>query len=132
MTHDPAYPTSATFLDRCEEITALIKYKNWNIAIAHDGDTPFLQVHFHRFDAIDSSSGRLVPWTGRKWRLSIHMTDSEIVQTALKAVLTAEEHEVREHFLYRGRAIFGPHIDVDRLWDLVGDPAALEQRTTKS
>jgi hypothetical protein len=37
------------------------------------------------------------------------------VRTALKAVLTAEEHEARERFLFRGRAIFGPNIDVDGL-----------------
>lgn len=55
---------------------------------------------------------------GRKWRLSPHMTRSEIVQTALKAVLTAEEHEVRERFKYRGQPIFDPHYDVDELWHL--------------
>ena len=55
---------------------------------------------------------------GRKWRLSEHMTKSEIVQTALKAVLAFEEHEVRENFKYRGQAIFDPHYDVDALYEL--------------
>ena len=67
-------------------------------------------------------------WAGRKWRLSPHMTDSEIVGTALKAVLTAEEHEARENFLYRGRPIFGPHLDVDQLWELAGRQNALSVR----
>ncbi len=58
---------------------------------------------------------------GRKWRLSRHMTRSEVVQTALKAILTAEEHEVRERFKYRGRSIFDPHYDVDQLWALRGE-----------
>ena len=43
------------------------------------------------------------------------MTPSELVQTALKCVLTSLEHEAREHFTYRGAAIFGPHFDVEAL-----------------
>jgi len=62
---------------------------------------------------------------GRKWLLSQHMTDSEIVQTALLAVLVCEEHEARERFRYRGAAIFGPHQDVE---DLVRHPAKLSVR----
>ena len=52
---------------------------------------------------------------GRKWRLSEHMTTSEIVQTAFAAALHFEEHELRENFSYRGQAVFGPHFDVDDL-----------------
>lgn len=58
---------------------------------------------------------------GRKWKVSEHMTKSELVQTAFKAVLTAQEHEIREQFLYKGRPIFSPHYDVDKLWELA-DP----------
>src|SRR5258708_5406117 len=60
------------------------------------------------------------PVSGRKWRLSTHMTKGEIVQTALLAVIQAQEHEIREHFLYKGKAIFGPHYDVDVLATLLG------------
>jgi len=51
----------------------------------------------------------------RKWFLSHHACHSEIVQTALKCVLTSVEHEAREKFLYRDKPIFGPHFDVDAL-----------------
>jgi len=68
-------------------------------------------------------------WTGRKWRVSKHSTKSEVVQTCLKAVLTAVEHEAREHFVYRGHAIFGPHFDVDALVDLAKSPLALDLRS---
>jgi hypothetical protein len=54
-------------------------------------------------------------WTGRKWYISQYATRSEIVQTCLKAVLTAEEHEAREKFLYQGHAVFGPHLHVGQL-----------------
>ena len=55
--------------------------------------------------------------SGRKWYISPHMTQSEIIHTAFKAVLTAEEHEIREAFLYRNQAIFAPHLCVNWLSD---------------
>lgn len=58
------------------------------------------------------------PWSGRKWLLSQHMTDSEVIQTALRATLDAMEHEVREHFTYQGRRPFNPHFDVVSLKEL--------------
>lgn len=58
-------------------------------------------------------------WNGRKWFISQHATRSEVVQTVLKAILTALEHEAREHFRYKGRAIFAPHFSVDGLVALV-------------
>ncbi len=76
-----------------------------------------------------STTGEPYEVVGRKWCLSPHMTRSEIVQTTLKAVLTAEEHEVRERFKYRGRSIFDPHYDVDKLWELRADEDALEVRS---
>ena len=51
----------------------------------------------------------------RKWRISKHMTESEIVQTAFLAIRTAEEHETREKFQYKGSAIFQPHRNVNDL-----------------
>ena len=53
--------------------------------------------------------------TGRKWYISKHTTESEVVLTALKALITFEEHEIREKFLYQGHAIFHPHPDIDSL-----------------
>lgn len=54
----------------------------------------------------------------RKWYISAVATKSEVVQTALKCVLTSVEHEAREQFKYRGRRIFAPHCSVDTLWEL--------------
>jgi hypothetical protein len=85
-----------------------IRYKDWEFQIGTDGDRHYLQVSFEADGDIQK---------GRKWFLSPHMTKSEVIQTALKAVLTAEEHEVREHFTYAGKAVFGPHIDVDALYE---------------
>jgi hypothetical protein len=116
-----------TFETRMAVLFRDISYKDWKFHIGQDAvGLHFLQI---RFTAFDAQSGAHQAWNGRKWRLSTHMTDSEIVQTALKAVLSAEEHEAREGFRFRGRAIFGPHINIEHLWHLVGKPDVLETRT---
>jgi hypothetical protein len=98
---------------------ALLSYKTWTFQVEKDAiGLWFLQVVAPDVDVTD---GKPMVWSGRKWRVSMHMTRSEIVQTALKAVLAAEEHEARERFLYHGRAIFGPHMNVDRLWMLAAE-----------
>ncbi len=67
-------------------------------------------------------------WKGRKWRMSPHMTRSEVVQTAFLAVKTAEEHEMREKFTYFGKAIFGPHLNADDLVEFIGTAVRLDER----
>ena len=54
----------------------------------------------------------------RRWFLSPEMVKSEIVSTAFKCIITSAEHRVREHFTYRGKRIFGPHFDVDALYEI--------------
>lgn len=104
-----------------EEALKQVHYKGWSFIVREEGDRVsmtrrcYLQI---AFNAPDRDNGHNAAWTGRKWWLSPHMTVSEIVQTALLAVLAAEEHEARENFTYRGRAIFGPHWDVDELVEL--------------
>lgn len=60
-------------------------------------------------------TGKRMEQKTRRWLISPHATDSEIVQTLFKLCLTSMEHRAREHFRYRGRPIFGPHFDVDAL-----------------
>lgn len=65
---------------------------------------------------------------GRKWRISPHMTKSEIVATVFKAYLSWVEHEARESFQFRGQSIFGPHFDVDALWKMAAERQNYEYR----
>jgi hypothetical protein len=60
-------------------------------------------------------TGAPEPWAGRKWRLSPHMTEGEIAQTALAATLAAVEHEHRELFKVDGVSVFDPHYDLNAL-----------------
>jgi len=97
-----------------------VQYKDWDFIIGVDGDRNFLQVGFWEQDnmSVDKTTAPREYQKGRKWLLSPYMTKSEVVQTAFKAVLTAEEHESREKFTYRGKCVFGPHFSVDALHDV--------------
>lgn len=104
-------------------IVKRIKYKDWNLHIHYKSGPEigpiYLQVSFHDGEEL---------WTGRKWLLSLHMTLSEIVQTAFKAIMTAEEHEIREKFLFDGKAVLGPHIDIESLAMLMENGLGLDVR----
>ena len=69
-----------------------------------------LQIKFMDRDVV---SGKMEMQSCRKWYLSAHSTTSEIVRTAWKAVLAAEEHEAAEKFTYKGVQVENPHLDVD-------------------
>ena len=90
-----------------------VHYKDWILSINWQGiHSIYMQ---GGFDAPNVETGQ-VEWTRtRKWLLSRHMTRSEVIQTAFKLVMTAEEHETRERFLYRGEAVFQPHYDIEDL-----------------
>ena len=104
-----------------------VRYRDWDFNVRMDGDRAYLQVGFWDYDSTDPACREKSYQTGRKWMLSPYMTKSEVVQTALKAVLTAEEHEVRERFHYKEKTIFGPHFNVDVLASVCGE-AVLDLR----
>lgn len=106
-----------------QEIVERLQYKNWMFELdetfspvededENDGISRLITLRVSFKDGQES-------WNSRKWIISRHATDSEIIQTAFKCVLTAEEHETREKFLYDGVAILGPHIDLPSLKEAV-------------
>lgn len=99
--------------------------EKYNFEIYVENDIPFLRA---TYDEVDISTGEIEVQKTRPWRLSYHMVKSEIVTTAFKCALTSAEHRTREHFLYRGRRIFGPHFDVDSLWEIANKKSALDYR----
>lgn len=48
---------------------------------------------------------------GRRWLIEPGADEAQVVRTLLKAVLTWEEHELRERFRFDGAAIFHPHFE---------------------
>ena len=67
--------------------------------------------------------------SGRKWRLSQHMTVSEIVGTAFAAYKAWLEHEMMESFTYRGVQVFSPNIDIEAPVQLASNPDNYEYRS---
>lgn len=94
-------------LDEAKQILFQCAYPGVRFEVTTEWNRAFLRV------AQDQEEDSVM--YGRKWRLSDHMTKSEIVQTAFLAIKTWEEHETREKFTYKGKAIFGPHLDVEVL-----------------
>lgn len=95
-----------------------VSYKpGWNVSVGvEDNGRLWLQV---RFDVLDVVTGEPEKQRGRKWFLSPYMTVSEVVSTAFKAFLTAEEHECREAFSYRGQRVLGPHMNLEHVAQLL-------------
>ncbi len=57
-------------------------------------------------------------WHGRKFYLSDHMTDDEIIKTAYLAFKLAVEHEVMESFKINDIVLFNPHINYKELLEI--------------
>lgn len=50
-------------------------------------------------------------WHGRKFYLSDHMTEDEVIKTAYLAFRLVVEHEVMEGFSVKGKVLFNPHVN---------------------
>lgn len=95
------------------DVVKHISHPGFTFNLVDKGGSIFLQIECQQ--GRDSATGAPMPWKGRKWYLSPHMTRSEIVQTAFLAVLTALEHEARESFRFKGVTVLDPHLDLDNL-----------------
>lgn len=124
-----ATPASVrTFRDRLWYISEAVTLPfNWKASFYYD-TRGYWYFQVEDTKAICNVTGETYPWKGRKWLISEHMTDGEIVQTMFKATMTAIEHEVREQFLYKDVAVFDPHYDLDKLADLRKRKDALKTR----
>jgi hypothetical protein len=102
-------------IKQIEDILMQVKYLGYEFTVKSNNGVMYLQAYYVEPDIV---SGKPETQHTRKWQLSEHMVKSEIVQTAFKCVITSAEHRVREHFLYKGKRIFGPHFDVDALVEI--------------
>lgn len=107
-----AQPGEGPSLPSIRAILAMVQFPGYEFFCRESGGRIYIQARFH---APHCKTGEVELQHTRKWYVSNWATRSEVVQTALKLVLTSVEHEAREAFKYRGRAIFGPHFNVDAL-----------------
>lgn len=110
-------------------IVQRIEYPGFSFKIVQNKQEIFLQVVC--LNGVNNETGEPESWTGRKWRLSRHMTNSEVVQTAFKAILTALEHEARELFRYRGVPVLHGHFDMEQIATLMQNKLLLTDRRSK-
>lgn len=103
------------FKHHLRKVLSFVTYPKVDFCIVVKNDMFFIQV---RCDSKCNTTGAPYQWKGRKWFVSSHSTDSEIVQTCFKAIITALEHEAREKFMFLGQPVFRPHLDVYDLFDL--------------
>lgn len=102
-------------IEEMRTLVALVEFEAYRFKIGGRYGTPYLQAIYDEPDIITKE---VETQHTRKWQLSFEMVKSEIIQTAFKCVLTSMEHRAREGFKYRGRRVFGPHFDVDALWEI--------------
>lgn len=101
-------------LEEMQQVIAECEFPHYTLAVTIDGrGAIYLRASYVEPDV---HTGKQELQQTRRWFLSPEMTRSEIVSTAFKCVLTSAEHRVREWFRYRGRAVYGPHFNVDALW----------------
>src|SRR3977135_320144 len=115
-------------IEEIKRILTLVEFKeigsvSYEFVVGAKELQPYLQAQYLEADII---TGNPELQKTRKWNLSFHMVKSEIVATAFKCVMGSVEHRVRENFKYRGRRIYGPHFDVDSLWEIADRKAHLD------
>lgn len=110
-----------------EAIVSQIRVPGKALRVLEKGDGFLLQLTYVEPDV----------WTGvpeeqhaRKWYVSAHATETEIVETAWAAAQRSALHQLAEHFTYRGRLVYSPHFDVGRRIDLC-DERAFDARPRK-
>ena len=103
------------WVDLAKEYVAECSYPGYIFEVITSKTTKavYLQGRYLEEDTEDPS--KIETQYTRRWFLSPEMLKSEIVSTVFKCVITSMEHRVREWFLYKGRAIYQPHYNVDDL-----------------
>lgn len=86
---------------------------SFTLRVERDNEQPvdgriFVQV---QYNAPCVNTGELKDWSGRKWYLSKHMTEDEVVKTVFAAFKAAVEHEIMEGFRVAGWTLFNPHVN---------------------
>jgi len=122
----PPLTYADTFKGRIIRLLAQVTYPSLEFQVEVKDRAVSLRVHCP--GGTCNVTGEKWSWNGRWWRLSPHMTDSEVVATAFKAVLTALEHEARESFKFKGQAVYDSHLSVHQLAQLSADRKARDTR----
>jgi hypothetical protein len=94
------------------QIVADCQYKDWTIDVGSYGPSVYwIEVNFWRPDSV---TGEMGPSQNmRRWPIESWRDSDYVINTIYKAIATAEEHEMRENFKYKGKPRFDPHIHTE-------------------
>jgi hypothetical protein len=111
--------------DQIWDILNQIQFMDRNFRLLSKGSGFLLQVEYWEVD-VDSPATMKNPaipvlQRGRKWYVSPFSTETEIVETAFKAIKISMMHVVKEHFTYKGRRVYSPHFDINGRIQLCDD-----------
>jgi hypothetical protein len=104
-----------------ELLDTQVQYRDWKFLVQETMiEGILLDLHLRaEWYAPDNVTGAMEKQSSRWWRLSKHMRKNEIINTAFACVKMAEEHEMRENFLYRlgenWTMPYNTHTNVDEL-----------------
>lgn len=74
--------------------------------VQDDGNLATFYVYDWVTNVQTGKSGRL---SGAQWVVEYQYSDEGIVRQVFRAMMAFEEHELREHFLFKGKRVMDPH-----------------------
>lgn len=90
-----------------------IKFRDWTFRFEERDGGYLFQVVFMAPD--NCEGGEPTQQYCRKWYISKHACENEVVRTAWKAVEAAVIHEAAEQFTFLGQRVMEPHVDFTKM-----------------
>jgi hypothetical protein len=99
-----------------ERIVAGVSFRDRRFRVLEKGDGFLVQLEYDE-PCVETGEPKLQ--RSRKWYVSPHSTETEVVETCWACVCRSQMHVAGEHFTYQGRRVYSPHFDVDARLELV-------------
>ncbi len=106
-----AFPAAQaqTAEQRIQEVLSHVRYKGWSLKIAPMGLGASCFRLWVELPTHCVNTGMPALLMSGEVVVNGTASEDEILRTCLKQILSTEEHEAREHFLYKGVRVFDPH-----------------------
>lgn len=107
-------PQPKLSFDHVQNIISKVTFPTRKLVVLNREDLKgyLLLVEYYEEDLDKPGSTEKILQKGRKWYISPFSTETEIVETAFKAVKTSILHQTAEHFKYHGERVYSPHFTI--------------------
>lgn len=103
--------------ERAAIMLSAFRHKDWKVRTEEREQGLMVQIVF---DAPDNDNPEVIEEQHcRKFYHPYEASLNELYLTLQYAVKTAEEHECNEQFLYKGKQIYNPHMDLDAVVEFI-------------